>query len=162
MDLIKLFKLQKTEDNYITKESDVELKQILTEKTLALLGTISELVNETCCEKYRIEWSTCKVESILTKYVKGLQLILSMGIILGIDKNLSFYNCKLTNDKLTENFVRIYENTIYFNKEPIIINYMELITSYIYLRQVFELGQEETEKAYIDNYLKNNRIKQIY
>ncbi|EJR93126.1 dUTP diphosphatase [Bacillus cereus] len=152
MDLVRLFKLQRALDVYMAKEYNGEPKQMLTKKTLLLLCNVGEVSNELG------KWPTYRLERVLKKYIEGLQLILSLGIDLGIDRNFLFYNCKLHNENLTELLFIIYEKTIILHNQPIIINYIELITVYIHFGLMFDPDKKEIEKAYLDNYLKHMKL----
>src|SRR5690625_6269037 len=80
MDWTTLFSMQETLDKHIIDNHQLQQKDLMEEKYLALLVELGELANETRCFKF---WSTKPASArkkILEEYVDGVHFILSLGI----------------------------------------------------------------------------------
>ncbi|MCW1239252.1 dUTP diphosphatase [Bacillus pretiosus] len=79
MNIAKLSGLQKILDNRIIKQHGLEGQNLVSNLILALQVEIAELANETRCFKHWSNKGPSERETILTEFVDGLHLILSIS-----------------------------------------------------------------------------------
>lgn len=148
MDWLKLFTMQEQLDTYIQTNHQINANDLFDKKILALLVEVGELANETRCFKF---WSN-KVPSekavILEEYVDGVHFILSIGIDLGLTKE-TFVGEPLKGDA-TALFNLVYEKINQLKKEPTVLNYKELFTTFLRLGEVLGFQEEDIQQAYFE------------
>ncbi|WP_173915883.1 dUTP diphosphatase [Halobacillus sp. Marseille-Q1614] len=148
MNWSEFYDMQKQLDSHIMKSQNLQGKNVVDDKILALLVEAGELANETRCFKF---WSTkpsSPKEVILEEYVDGLHFILSLGLDLG------FYYEKETEE--TENlksaaaaFLEVYTSIEEFKQAKSEGSYVNLFQSYLKLGLSLGLKEEDLMRGYI-------------
>lgn len=151
MNLQRLFQMQKTLDNRILTEHNLEGIQLLQKKTLSLQVELGELANETRCFKF---WSTKKPSSkdiILEEYVDCLHFILSIGLEKNFD-NVTL-NTKYNTLDLYKQFLNLYVNISDFITSSSLDNYLAIFQNFLCLGENLGFSNEDIQNAYLH---KNN------
>lgn len=147
MDVDNLILFQRERDKRILKMQHLEGQSLLTKKILAFQVSIGELAAETNCYNFWSESKKTDKDLILTKYIKSLRSLVSIGI----EKNFSELR---TEDKdldleITEQFLNLFIDTndliVCSSKD----NYITLLEDFLCLGR--SLGLD-------DNIIKNNYI----
>lgn len=151
MDWAKLFTMQKKLDQHIVENHQLENKNLLEEKYLALLVELGELANETRCFKF---WSTQAAndrEKILEEYVDGIHFILSLGI----EKGYKF-TPKATKNKaektnsLTEQFNNVFQAILNIRHRSSQEKYNNLFNQFLQLGQMLSFSSLDIYEAYLE------------
>lgn len=152
MDLIKLYKMQKVLDERIQAEHQLENKNLMDKKILALFVELGELANETRCFKFWSKKSPAPAEVILEEYVDGIHFILSLGIDINVVEDVTV-STLTTSKNIIEQFHIVNESLTIFRNAPSKHTYSILFNEYILLGKILGYSTKQVEEAYI---LKNN------
>lgn len=147
-----LFAMQKKLDNYISDQHQLDNKNLLEERFLALLVELGELANETRCFKF---WSTQAASEraiILEEYVDNIHFLLSIG--LHTDYQFQTIEVKTKEKETTLMFNEVFTRAMTFYKERTENNYLALFEAYIQLADILGF----TENDIIEAYHKKNEI----
>lgn len=152
MNLVELYKIQKELDDRIYEEHNLEGKNLIPAKILALQVELGELANETRCFKFWSNKGPSSKETILEEYVDCLHFILSIGL----DNNFTNIDLgQIDNSKdLVEQFQDIYVRIVTLQYESKIDNYKKLFDNFLLLGK--KLGF--TKKEIYDSYIQKNKI----
>ncbi len=152
MNLVELYKIQKELDDRIHKEHNLEGKNLVTAKILALQVELGELANETRCFKFWSNKASSPKETVLEEYVDCLHFILSIGL----DNNFTNIDLgEIDNSKdLVDQFQDIYVRIVTLQYESKIDNYKKLFDNFLLLGK--KLGF--TKKEIYDSYIQKNKI----
>jgi len=150
MDWTTLFSMQETLDKHIIDNHQLQQKDLMEEKYLALLVELGELANETRCFKF---WSTKPASArkkILEEYVDGVHFILSLGI----EKGYQFAkdSALMTPEEvtLTEQFNNVFQAIIKFRAVSTQENYHKLFRQFLQLGHLLDFSSDDIYQAYID------------
>lgn len=148
MDLVKLYEIQKQLDNRIHMEHNLDGKDLIPSKILALQVELGELANETRCFKFWSNKGPSPKEDVLEEYVDCLHFILSIGI----DSGLTDINLKEINksNSLADQFQNMFIRIITFQYEPTIDNYEKLFNHFLLLGKKLDFTEEEIFKSYLE------------
>lgn len=148
MDLVKLYKIQKELDNRIQEEHNLEGKDLISSKILALQVELGELANETRCFKFWSNKESSPKEIVLEEYVDCLHFILSIGLDTDFaDLDLSKIN---NSNDLIEQFQDIFVGIITFQYEPKMENYKNLFDNFLLLGRKLGFTKEEIYNSYLE------------
>ncbi|SCY39473.1 dUTP diphosphatase [Alkaliphilus peptidifermentans] len=147
MNIEKLFQIQKELDMKILKEHQLEGKDLVPRKILALLVELGELANETRCFKYWSLKSPAEKKVILEEYVDCLHFILSIGLEKGF-LYLSFEEINAP-ETVTGQFMEVFANitALQFNQRE--ENYTKLWKSFVKLGVGLGFDYKEIEESYL-------------
>ncbi|KEF39547.1 hypothetical protein M670_01320 [Schinkia azotoformans MEV2011] len=145
--LTTLFELQKELDTRIEKEHGLEQADLMDKKIMALLVELGELANETRCFKFWSKKPAAARDVILEEYVDGVHFILSIGLELNIQDQVSL-NPKDEYRDLVEQFQLVFASIIEFRKQLNLENYHNIFNEYIILGKLLGFSSDDIEKAY--------------
>lgn len=148
LNFIKLSTAQADLDNHISLERQIEHKNYLKEKAIALCVEFGEMLNERpFIFKY---WSNKKGDrtEALTEYVDGLHFLLSYGNAISFD----FSKYEYKRPKEMDQRDLILGLFALFGNLPYIPQFEETLTYYLFLGEKLNFTTEEIEQAY---YAKN-------
>lgn len=152
MNLFKLYEIQKKLDDRICAEHELEGKNLIGAKILALQVELGELANETRCFKFWSNKGPSPREAILEEYVDCLHFILSIGLESGFT---GIVPTKIDNtDNLTGQFQDMFAQITAFQHKPALNNYEKLFSHFLLLGSKLDFTEEEIYRAYI----KKNKI----
>ncbi|WP_102026824.1 dUTP diphosphatase [Salirhabdus sp. Marseille-P4669] len=143
-----LFSMQRKLDKRIKEEHQLQARNLVPEKLLALFVELGELANETRCFKFWSNKGPNEQKVILEEYVDGLHFILSIGIELGFTFE---HRETIERDRalsLTEHFLRIYEQITMLQKDKKETSFIQLVDLYLLLGSALGFSEEMIEKAY--------------
>ncbi|WP_458412267.1 dUTP diphosphatase [Schinkia sp. CFF1] len=146
--LAKLFSLQKELDTRIEKEHGLENENLMDKKIMALLVELGELANETRCFKFWSLKPAATRDVILEEYVDGIHFILSIGLELGIQDQVTLSPIEEERD-IVEQFQQVYASIIDFRRQLNSENYHKIFNGYILLGKLLGFSAEDIEKAYM-------------
>lgn len=146
--LAKLFSLQKELDTRIEKEHGLENENLMDKKIMALLVELGELANETRCFKFWSLKPAATRDVILEEYVDGIHFILSIGLELGIQDQVTLSPIEEERD-IVEQFQQVYASIIDFRRALNSENYHKIFNEYILLGKLLGFSAEDIEKAYM-------------
>ncbi|PLR77757.1 dUTPase [Bacillus sp. V3-13] len=159
----KLFQMQKNLDNHIESEHQLHDADLFNQKVLALLVEIGELANETRCFKFWSKKGPSPDRVILEEYVDGIHFILSLGIECGFDSAEMAPLRTEAESILSEQFLKVYENTLHFLKHCSLHGYRQLLENYLQLAGLLGFSGEQIERAYFEkNEVNYERQRQGY
>ncbi|MDV3427974.1 MAG: dUTP diphosphatase [Bacillota bacterium] len=150
MDVDNLILFQRERDKRILKTQHLEGQSLLTKKILAFQVSIGELAAETNCYNFWSESKKTDKDLILTKYIKSLRSLVSIGI----EKNFSELT---TEDKeldleITEQFLNLFIDTndliVCSSKD----NYITLLEDFLCLGRSLGLDDNIIKSNYIGQY----------
>lgn len=150
MDVDNLILFQRERDKRILKTQHLEGQSLLTKKILAFQVSIGELAAETNCYNFWSESKKTDKDLILTKYIKSLRSLVSIGI----EKNFSELR---TEDKeldleITEQFLNLFIDTndliVCSSKD----NYITLLEDFLCLGRSLGLDDNIIKSNYIGEY----------
>lgn len=160
--LTKLFSLQRELDQRIEKEHGLEQADLMDKKIMALLVELGELANETRCFKFWSKKAAAKRDVILEEYVDGIHFILSIGLELGIEADVSLSLVDEYRD-FVEQFQEVYATIIDFRRQLTSENYHKIFNEYILLGKLLGFSADDIEKAYrMKNEVNHKRQDQGY
>jgi len=145
--LTTLFELQKELDTRIEKEHGLQQADLMDKKIMALLVELGELANETRCFKFWSKKPAAERDVILEEYVDGVHFILSIGLELKIQNQVTL-DPKSENRDLVEQFQLVFASIIEFRKQFNIESYHKIFNEYILLGRLLGFSPEDIEKAY--------------
>ncbi|WP_066311378.1 dUTP diphosphatase [Bacillus sp. FJAT-29814] len=159
MQLKKLFHMQKALDTHIEEKHGLLNEDLFSRKVLALLVEVGELANETRCFKFWSVKPSSPQDVILEEFVDGIHFILSLGIVCGFDeKEFSLDGALPAAETLTEQFLKVYQQTSVFQNSKSFEDFLVLFKSYMALAGLLGITQEEIQQAYFHknevNYLR--------
>ncbi len=162
MNFSVLFNMQQELDAKIQAQHQLENENLVDRKILALLVEIGELANETKCFKFWSLKPPAATDIILEEYVDGIHFILSLGLEMEIDTNMSFLEQE-SSRTLTEQFLIVYETVSSCKNEQSISNYKKMFEEYLLLGKLLGFSSEQVEKAYVSkNKVNHQRQQQGY
>lgn len=162
MNFSVLFNMQQELDAKIQAQHQLENENLVDRKILALLVEIGELANETKCFKFWSLKPPAATDIILEEYVDGIHFILSLGLEMEIDTNMSFLEQE-SSRTLTEQFLIVYETVSSCKNEQSISNYKKMFEEYLLLGKLLGFSSEQVEKAYVSkNEVNHQRQQQGY
>ncbi|HZH61555.1 MAG TPA: dUTP diphosphatase [Metabacillus sp.] len=162
MNFSVLFNMQQELDARIQSQHNLENENLVDRKILALLVEIGELANETRCFKFWSLKPPAPTNIILEEYVDGIHFILSLGLEMKIDTNMSFED-RESSKTLTEQFLIVYETVSIFKHDPSVSNYKIMFEEYLLLGKLLGYTSEQVEKAYVSkNEVNHKRQQQGY
>lgn len=152
MDLQQLFKMQSGLDSHIEQNHDLENRSLFNEKIVALLVELGELANETRCFKFWSLKGASKEEIILEEFVDGIHFILSLGLELNFDEQLTVIKPENNNNhhNLTDQFLKIYQLVNQFNQEKTFSKYEQLFGEFLKLGEMLDFSSKQIYDAYIE------------
>ncbi len=145
--LTTLFELQRELDTRIEKEHGLGQAELMDKKIMALLVELGELANETRCFKFWSKKPAAARDVILEEYVDGIHFILSIGLELKIQDQVTL-NPKDEYRNLVEQFQLVYASIIDFRKQLNLENYHKIFNEYILLGRLLGFSPDDIEKAY--------------
>lgn len=145
--LATLFEMQKELDTRIEKEHGLEQVDLMDKKIMALLVELGELANETRCFKFWSKKPAAARDVILEEYVDGVHFILSIGLELEIQDQVTL-NSKDENRDLVEQFQQVFASIIEFRKQLNLENYHKIFNDYILLGNLLGFTPDDIQKAY--------------
>jgi len=150
MDVDNLILFQRERDKRILKTQHLEGQSLLTKKILAFQVSIGELAAETNCYNFWSESKKTDKDSILTKYIKSLRSLVSIGI----EKNFSELTIedKELDLEITEQFLNLFIDTndliVCSSKD----NYITLLEDFLCLGRSLGLDDNIIKSNYIEQY----------
>lgn len=145
---VKLSKAQADLDSHIMKEKQIEHKDVLREKAIALCVELGELLNERpFIFKYWSQKKGSRAEALL-EYVDGVHFLLSYGNAIGFD--FSSYEYKRPKEMDQRDLILGLFSL--FGNLPYIKQFEEALTYYLFFGEKLNFTKEEIETAY---YAKN-------
>jgi len=148
MNLEQLFQMQKTLDQYIEKNMNIQ-EDVFQEKGLALLIELSELANETRCFKFWSKKGPSERAVILEEYVDSIHFLLSLGIEKGFSDLKEWPTAHVEGD-LTSLFLETSNAILHFLKNPSHEIYKKVWVLYGAIAERLGFSNEEVLTAYID------------
>lgn len=149
MDWMTLFSMQETLDKHIIDNHQLQQKDLMEEKYLALLVELGELANETRCFKFWSKKPASARKKVLEEYVDGVHFILSLGI----EKGYQFTpdSTLITQEQvaLTKQFNNVFQAIIAFREESTQENYHELFRQFLQLGHLLDFSNDDIYQAYI-------------
>ena len=145
--LTTLFELQKELDTRIEKEHGLEQADLMDKKIMALLVELGELANETRCFKFWSKKPAAARDVILEEYVDGVHFILSIGLELKMQDQVTL-DPKDEYRDLVEQFQLVFASIIEFRKQLNLENYHNIFNEYIILGKLLGFSSDDIEKAY--------------
>ncbi|MEC1770599.1 dUTP diphosphatase [Schinkia azotoformans] len=145
--LTTLFELQKELDTRIEKEHGLEQADLMDKKIMALLVELGELANETRCFKFWSKKPAAARDVILEEYVDGVHFILSIGLELKLQDQVTL-DPKDEYRDLVEQFQLVFASIIEFRKQLNLENYHNIFNEYIILGKLLGFSSDDIEKAY--------------
>lgn len=140
-DMNEIEKLYQNQVEYELKKIENSKSQVLNkdkvdQKILAFLSELGKVGEESQCFSF---WdkSTHNKEEILSYYVDGLQLLLSIGFELQIE-SLKNYTEIPTPDTLLQQFIKVYEGVLKIHHSYTFEDYQNSVDDYLTLG--FKLG----------------------
>ena len=148
MDWASLFKMQHKLDTYILENHNLQGKNLLEEKLLALLVETGELANETRCFKFWSNKPANDKQVILEEYVDNIHFILSIGL----NKGYSFNSGEgaVAPDSLTVLFNQVFADVLAFREDPSESRYHKLFADYLVLGQKLGFSEADVQQAYYE------------
>ena len=152
MEIIELYNIQKELDKKIMTEHQLEGRNVVPEKILALQVELGELANETRCFKYWSKKGPSEGKVILEEYVDCLHFILSIGL----EKQYTDVEIEFNRDEETSTrlFIKVFGDISNLYDNPSKENYLILWKNFILLGNTLGFTWEEVISAY----LKKNEI----
>jgi dimeric dUTPase (all-alpha-NTP-PPase superfamily) len=162
MDLRSLFDIQSKLDQKIMDTHQLQNKDLIPSKILALQVELGELANETRCFKF---WSLKEASPrkvISEEYVDGLHFILSIGL----DKEYKD-KVKVTINEQKETqleaFAQLFDLISAYSNHQSLTQYQALFQAFVDLGQVLGFSWSEIEQAYLEkNQVNHARQQQGY
>ncbi|MGM9985653.1 MAG: dUTP diphosphatase [Bacillaceae bacterium] len=160
MDIIELFRMQRDLDDKIFNRCNINRKEVVKDKTLALLVEVGKIAATTRCFTYWKEQSPIEKKEMLANYVDGLHFLLSIGIDLAVDRHFLCNQCVGASKSEVEKFLDVYAKIVRFGQQPSITNYMDMMKNYLRLGEMLKLLPSEIEEGYMQkNQLNKEREK---
>lgn len=104
-----MYEHQKALDDRIIKKHQLEGKNLIENKLLALLVEIGELANTTRCFKHWSLKAAAPKEETLEEFVDGIHFFISLAIEYAITPGQLVVNEDYTENELTASFIKLYE-----------------------------------------------------
>ncbi|WP_026476900.1 dUTP diphosphatase [Alkaliphilus transvaalensis] len=162
MNINELYHIQKELDRKILKEHQLEGRDLISEKILALQVELGELANETRCFKYWSKKGPSEKSIILEEYVDCLHFILSIGL----EKQYTSDINEVKSDEeviATHQFLKVYSHLSNFQQNNSKENYLALWQSFIVLGKALGFRWDEITTAYLKkNEINHQRQKEGY
>ncbi len=146
MQLKELFAVQKTLNERIVREHQLDPAELKNKKYLALLTEIGELANETRCFKYWSKKDPSPREKILEEYVDCLHFILTIGIDLGFEDVVPDHNLETMD--LTTHFLNLFLAVNELVSFSSMNSYEVLVEDFFALGIALGFSVEEVQAAY--------------
>lgn len=151
MDWDTLFAMQQKLDEHIVENHNLEHKDFLEEKYLALLVELGEFANETRCFKFWSTKSASERETILEEYVDGVHFILSLGIEKGYFFNKQPETIQIPFGKtVTEQFNDVFQAVMTFRQDSSEQNYETLLSRFLQLGKMLDFTEKDIFQAYMN------------
>ena len=148
MKLQQLFQMQKTLDQYIEKNMNIQ-EDVFQKKGLALLIELSELANETRCFKFWSKKGPSERTVILEEYVDSIHFLLSLGIARDLE-DLEEWPAAKVEGELTELFLETSNAILLFLKNPTKESYQKVWILYGAIAEKLGFTNEDVLQAYIE------------
>lgn len=162
MDLRSLFDIQSKLDQKIMNTHQLQDKDLLPSKILALQVELGELANETRCFKF---WSLKEPSArkiISEEYVDGLHFILSIGLDKEYKDEVKITINEQQKTQL-EAFAQLFDLISVYSNDQSLTQYQALFQSFVDLGQVLGFSWSEIEQAYLEkNQVNHARQQQGY
>lgn len=150
-----LFELQNELDQSIYVAHQTDEIETLKKRILAFIVEVAELANETRCFKFWSHKKPSSTDIILEEYADGLHFLISVGITLKIDTNMSFDCFSFEHDMvMVDQFLVVFDALATLAKETNEEVYCHVFTEYIRLGMLLGFDGTEIEAGY----LKKNKI----
>ncbi len=153
MNLQQLFQMQKTLDQYIESNMNIQ-EDVFQKKGLALLIELSELANETRCFKFWSKKGPSERAVILEEYVDSIHFLLSLGIERDL-ADLEEWPIAEVEGELTALFLETSNSILFFLKNPSKETYKKVWILYGAIAQKLGYTNEDVLRAYIEKNEKN-------
>lgn len=159
MELKELFEIQRSLDQNIEQNHNLQEVSLWNKKLLALQVELGELANETRCFKFWSHKDPAEKAVILEEYVDCLHFILSLGLEQKLeesfhDQKLSFHKNKASEDELTKQFLELFSVIDGFGKQPERENYQKMFRKFFKVGEALGFSPEEVHGFY----MKKNEI----
>jgi dimeric dUTPase (all-alpha-NTP-PPase superfamily) len=162
MNVKSLFDIQSKLDQKIMDTHQLQDKDLVPSKILALQVELGELANETRCFKF---WSLKEASPrkvISEEYVDGLHFILSIGLDKGYIDEVKVSINKQHKTQL-EAFTQLFDLISAYSNEQTLTQYLALFQAFVNLGQVLGFSWSEIEQAYLEkNQVNHIRQQQGY
>lgn len=143
-----LFEMQKTLDQYIFQQHQLQREQTLQQRILALLVEIGELANETRCFKFWSLKGASEKKKILEEYVDGIHFFLSIGI--DLDMKPTYLSSEYIKSDLSSLFLKVYGHVSSLQTSLTQQSYIEAFQSFLQLGEGLLFTAEEIREAYFE------------
>lgn len=159
MELKELFEIQRSLDQNIEQNHNLQEVSLWNKKLLALQVELGELANETRCFKFWSHKDPAEKAVILEEYVDCLHFILSLGLEQKLEESfqterLSFHQNKETKEEITKQFLALFSGIDRFRNQPELENYNNLLGEFFNLGEALGFSLEEVQGYY----MKKNEI----
>jgi dimeric dUTPase (all-alpha-NTP-PPase superfamily) len=162
MHLRSLFDIQRKLDQKIMNTHQLQDKDLVPSKILALQVELGELANETRCFKFWSLKEPSPRKIISEEYVDGLHFILSIGL----DKEYKDEVKVTINEQQKtqlEAFAQIFDLISAYSNDQSLAQYQALFQAFVDLGQVLGFSWSEIEQAYLEkNQVNHARQQQGY
>lgn len=147
MNIQQLFDIQKELDKRIMENHNLQGKDLVPAKILALEVELGELANETRCFKFWSVKASSPKPVVLEEYVDCLHFILSIGLERGFDERE--FVIKDHQRNLVEQFQEVFERSSIFHRSLSQEDYIQLFDSFLTLGKKLGFIWQEVEEAYL-------------
>ncbi|MBB5172695.1 dUTP diphosphatase [Texcoconibacillus texcoconensis] len=158
MNIETLFNMQRALDKHIEEQHELTNEDLFEKRILAFQVELGELANETRCFKF---WSTkpsADASVIEEEYVDGLHFLLSLGIVLNAENEVSaMLDEKEEAESVTtqvDAFLDVFDSLSLLRKKRGSSEYQTLFVQFLKLGQVLGI----TKQNMIDAYIKKNEV----
>lgn len=158
MNLQQLFQMQKTLDQYIERNMNIE-EDVFQKKGLALLIELSELANETRCFKFWSKKGPSERAIILEEYVDSIHFLLSLGIERNLE-DLEVWPAAKVEGELTEIFLETSNAILLFLKNPTKDAYKKVWVLYGAIAGKLGFTNDDVLRAYMEKNETNYKRQQ--
>ncbi|MBU8905128.1 dUTP diphosphatase [Desertibacillus haloalkaliphilus] len=155
MNLEKLFTMQQQLDDRIVHDHNLNGRNLLAEKIVALQVELAELANETRCFKYWSKKPSAERTIILEEYVDGIHFLLSLGLACDY-RTITITDAKPETDDLVYQFGVVFDGITTFKKSLSKENYEQLFREYTVLGSLLGFATSEVEQAYVKKNIVNH------
>lgn len=153
MNLQKLFELQKSINDRIVAEHNLNGDSLLPKQLLALHVELGELANETNCFKYWSKKGPSEKSVILEEYIDCLHFILTIGL------HKKYNDVEISSTPSEYNLIDQFLN-LYIDVNDLLIasskdHYITLFEDFLSLGVTLGFSENDIEEAYLSKNSKN-------